>query len=148
MEITVTRANNFDIDVVAELFDGYRQFYRKPQDINGAKAFITDRLTQNDSVIFLAKEGETALGFVQLYPIFTSVRMGKLWLLNDLFVSEMARKKGIGKLLMENAMSFSAESGAKGLMLQTEISNVNAQVLYENLGFVKDTECYYYNFDH
>lgn len=148
MEISITRAGNSDIENVAELFDGYRQFYRKPSDLKGAQAFITERLTQNDSVIFLAKEGNIAVGFVQMYPIFTSVRMGKLWLLNDLFVSKTARKKGIGKLLMETAIEFSEKSGAKGLMLQTEISNENAQALYENLGFVKDTECYYYNFDH
>lgn len=148
MEISITRAGNADIENVAELFDGYRQFYRKPSDLKGAHAFITERLTQNDSVIFLAKQGNVAVGLVQLYPIFTSVRMGKLWLLNDLFVSKTARKNGIGKLLMETAIDFSEKSGAKGLMLQTEISNVNAQALYENLGFVKDTECYYYNFDH
>jgi hypothetical protein len=44
-------ANKNDLNEVAELFDAYRIFYKKPSDIDGAKEFISERITNNDSRI-------------------------------------------------------------------------------------------------
>ena len=65
------RATLTDLSALASLFDAYRVFYKKASDINGAKSFLTERLTRDESVIFVVVDDGELLGFVQLYPIFS-----------------------------------------------------------------------------
>ena len=145
MTRSIIRATIEHLDLVAPLFDGYRQFYKQPSNLDGARMFIKDRLIRHESVIFLALLDETAVGFTQLYPSFSSTSMQRLWILNDLFVAPAGRRSGIGEALLERARQFAVESGAKGLMLETAVTNTTAQRLYERLGWVRDTEYYAYN---
>jgi len=51
MSIIRTRiATLADLEVIAPLFDAYRQFYEKPSDLALAKSFIGNRLQSNVSV--------------------------------------------------------------------------------------------------
>src|SRR5689334_17316581 len=93
----VTPAFLGDIESLAEMFDLYRQFYRQEPNPQGARRFLAERIVNKESVIFFSKQNEIATGFVQCYPIFTSVGMQRLWLLNDLFVKEDFRGQGISK---------------------------------------------------
>jgi ribosomal protein S18 acetylase RimI-like enzyme len=70
--------------------------------------------------------------------------MKRAWVLNDLFVLEEYRKLGAGKALVTAAREMAKADNAKWIMLQTHADNVNAQALYEKLGFEKDTTFYYY----
>jgi ribosomal protein S18 acetylase RimI-like enzyme len=136
----IRQATSSDLDLVAPLFDAYRQFYQLAPDLAVARAFIAERLGQGDSVIFIATEGAEALGFVQLYPVFssTAARPGRLWLLNDLYVTAVARGKGTGRALMERARKHAIGTNATGLFLQTARDNIQAQRLYEALGYQRD----------
>lgn len=134
-----------DIDELAVLFDGYRVFYDQPSDLALAKSFLNERIEKQQSIIFLARnDQQKAVGFVQLYPIFSSVSAKQSLLLNDLFVDESARGTGAGKALMNAAKDYAKETQACWIMLQTHISNKTAQGLYESLGYQRDEECYYY----
>ena len=149
--ITIIQVDVEEVELVAPLFDAYRQFYRSEPDIEGATDFLTERLGNNESVIFLALIGEgeqqTPVGFTQLYPLFSSTRMKSLWLLNDLFVAPEWRRFGVGRALLEHARLFAEESGAAGLMLETAVDNTPAQALYESLGWVRETKFYTYNLE-
>jgi GNAT superfamily N-acetyltransferase len=146
MTHSIVRASVEHLDWVAPLFDGYRQFYKHPSNLDGARQFIKDRLIRHESVIFLALlDEDVAVGFTQLYPSFSSTSMQRLWILNDLFVAPKGRRQGIGEALLERARQFAAEDGAKGLMLETAVTNTTAQKLYERLGWKRDTEYYVYN---
>lgn len=148
MRFSVRRAVIDDVALVAPLFDAYRVFYEQPSDLDAAAAFLRERLAHDESAIFLAEDPDrTALGFVQLYPLFASTTTppGKFWLLNDLFVIESARKHGVGRALMERAERLARESGAVGLTLSTAIENLRAQRLYESMGFRRDTRFFVYN---
>jgi GNAT superfamily N-acetyltransferase len=142
--MTVIRATTDHREALAPLFDAYRVFYGKGSDIQGANNFISDRLRQGDSVIFLATLGNQAAGFVQLYPTFTSVAMKRLWILNDLFVSPPHRGKGIAGSLMQTAERFAREEGAAGLMLETQVGNTKAQALYTQRGWRRSDDYFTY----
>jgi GNAT superfamily N-acetyltransferase len=136
----VRQAGLADVDAVAPLFDAYRQFYQQPSDPALARAFIAERLAHSESVIFLAERDGQAVGFVQLYPLFssTAARPRRLWLLNDLFVSPSARGGGVARALMDRARRLGEETGAVGLELVTARTNAPAQRLYESLGWRQD----------
>ncbi len=141
----IIRAEIKHADLIAPLFDSYRQFYKAPSDPEASGRFISERLTKDESVIFLAMDGERALGFVQLYPLFASVALQSLWLLNDIFVDPAARKQSVGEGLMKHAEQFASESNSHGLYLRTATDNFPAQRLYERCGWVRDDKFYRYD---
>lgn len=142
--ITIIRAYPEHAEQIAPLFDGYRQFYGQVSDIAAARQFVLERLKQDESVIFLALDGEQGVGFTQLFPSFSSVSMRRLWILNDLFVASAARRRGVARALLEQARQFAIETQAKGLVLETAIDNP-AQHLYEALGWQRGTDFYLYS---
>ena len=144
-EIRTVRAEVDDLEALVPLFDGYRRFYRQPSDLQGARAFLAERIKRNESVIFLAMQDGAAVGFTQLYPLFSSVSMQRLWLLNDLFVAPEARRSGAGRALLERAERWAKETGSKGLTLSTEVTNAAAQHVYETAGWTKDDEFVHYH---
>ena len=141
MSIAVRQATIHDLDLVAPLFDDYRQFYGQPADLGLAQRFLRERFQHHESVVLLAmdEEGEGA-GFVQLYPLFSSVRAARTYLLNDLFVAPMARRRGVAAALMHEAMDYARAVGAVGMSLSTAHANEPAQRLYESLGWKRDEQ--------
>jgi ribosomal protein S18 acetylase RimI-like enzyme len=140
----IIRAQREQLDQVAPLFDQYRQFYKQTPDAAAARAYIEQRLTNGDAVIFLATEKDEALGFVQLYPSLASISMKPIWILYDLFVAPIARKTGVGRSLMDRARRHAEETGACQVILETATDNHSAQRLYEKLGYKRDDEFYRY----
>lgn len=138
--ISILRATANHVDLAAPLFDQYRQFYRQRTDPSAAALFLKERLQRQESVVFLALVGRTAVGFMQLYPLFSSIALKPHWLLNDLFVALAARKKGIATQLLIAAHQFAVSTGAQGLSLETAIDNIAAQALYKKLGWKRDQE--------
>ncbi len=137
-----------DLDALIELFEAYRRFYRAPADAKGARRFLLERLERGDATILLARsDAGEAVGFTQLYPSFSSVRMLRLWILNDLFVVREARGQGIGRALMDAARRRAREAGVSILALATERNNHLAKGLYESSGYVLDTEFDHYELD-
>jgi GNAT superfamily N-acetyltransferase len=142
--LSIIRATLDHLDLLAPLFDGYRQFYRQPGDLESARRFLFERLDNDDSVLFLALHDQRGVGFTQLYPAFSSVSMRRLWLLNDLFVDPTARGLGVGETLLIRAQAWALETNAKGLVLETEVTNTTAQHLYEKLGWQREPTSYHY----
>ena len=135
MSLVVRRADARDLDQLALLFDGYRQFYQQASDIAGARNFLAERMCCSESTVLIAEHGNVAIGFTQLYPLFSSVRMGRTWLLNDLFVTPDARRLGAARALLDAACTFARGAGALGLELETGSDNITAQALYRNAGW-------------
>jgi ribosomal protein S18 acetylase RimI-like enzyme len=148
MSLHALRADATHLDAVAALFDAYRSFYQQPSNLEQSRAFIAERMAASESAIFLAQdENGEALGFVQLYPTFSSIDAHRTWLLSDLFTAPAARGRGVGRLLMNTARDFALATGAKGLVLETATDNFTAQGLYESLGYVRDSGYYTYVLD-
>jgi GNAT superfamily N-acetyltransferase len=146
--IKIRTATIEDLKFVVELFDKYRVFYEKESDKEKAMEFISDRLQLNDSKIFVAEtDDKNLVGFVQLYPIFSSTRMKRLWLLNDLFVNNEERGKGISKQLIETAKELCKQTNACGLILETAKTNSIGNELYPKVGFSIDNDHNYYSWE-
>ena len=142
------QANINDIPKLSLLFDAYRVFYEKETDIQQATIFLSERINNNESVIFVAEDDNHILiGFVQLYPIFSSTRMKRLWLLNDLFVDENQRSKGISIALIEEAKKLCKASESCGMILETAKTNDIGNNLYPKTGFELDNDHNYYSWN-
>lgn len=144
--ITVRQAVLSDIEELVPLFDGYRQFYGRTSDLEAARGFLLARFNHSESVLFIAHEGNIPVGFTQLYPSFSSAALARTFILNDLYVSESSRRKGVGALLIAAVVDFAKSLGAARLTLSTETTNEAAQALYQSLGWKKDEQFLVYHY--
>lgn len=142
--MTIRKGTINDLEELVVLFDDYRVFYKMTSDIESARTFLSNRILQNESEIFVAEFENKLVGFVQLYPLFSSTRMKKLWLLNDLFVNPNYRNKGISIALIEEAKKLCINTNACGMMLETAKSNIVGNNLYPKTGFELDKDHNYY----
>ena len=133
-----------DSEKIGEVFDLYRQFYKKNPDKIISIEYIKQRLTNKESTIFFVEEDNVCIGIVQLYVTFDSLELSKKIILYDLFVRSEYRKKGIGAMLMDASKDFAENNGITGIELSPAISNGTAQRLYESLGYERDNEFYNY----
>ncbi|MEO8621417.1 MAG: GNAT family N-acetyltransferase [bacterium] len=141
--VEVVHARHKDAEVVAPLFDLYRQFYGAESDITAARAFLRHRLMRDESVVLVVRHAtdiRTAIGFAQLYHSFSSLALMPTLVLNDLFVASDWRGRGVGKRLIEATVAFGIRAGASMIELSTQHTNQRALALYGSLGFVRDTE--------
>ncbi|WP_338767071.1 GNAT family N-acetyltransferase [Bernardetia sp. ABR2-2B] len=146
--ITTRKALIQDLENLNTLFDAYRIFYKKKSDVEASRQFLKERIENNESEIFVAQCSENNIeklvGFVQLYPIFSSTRLKRFWLLNDLFVDKDFRGKGISVLLIDEAKKLAIQTDSVGLMLETDKNNIEGNHLYPKTGFELDTEHNFY----
>lgn len=143
-KVEIRRARAKDLGAVAPLFTAYRRFYRQKRNPEADRAFLRERLENDESVVLLAEIGGEPVGFIQLYPSFSSVALKKVWILNDLYTAKEARRQGVGTALLEHARAFAAETGARGLVLETTPDNEPAHRLYEELGWKRDQHFHYF----
>jgi ribosomal protein S18 acetylase RimI-like enzyme len=134
--ITVRRAQPADLERLVPLFEGYRAFYRCDPNERAAREFLSNRLRREDSVVFVAiDETGKGIGFVQLYPVFSSLQMRPAWILNDLFVAPDRRGQHLSRRLMNAARDHALETSAASITLETAPENHTARRLYESLGY-------------
>lgn len=148
MASIITQADVTDSHDVAVLFNEYRQFYGCDDNFVAAQQFIHTRLFEPSSVVFIARDHQgLGLGFVQLYPCFSSLRLAPILILNDVFVTQHARCVGIGRALVQRAARYAKEQNISYLILETQRDNRRAQGLYEALGFVRNQDFFTYELE-
>jgi len=133
--LSIVTATLDTLEDLIPLFDAYRVFYGQESDPQAARAFLLERFLLRESVVFMAYSGETAVGFTQLYPLFSSTALKRVWLLNDLYVAPELRGQRVGELLIERALEHARLSGAARVELATAHTNLSGQKLYERMEF-------------
>ena len=80
MNCEIVLADITRLEDAAILFDQYRQFYKQTSNISVARCFLSERMKNNESIIYLAIDPaqKKAVGFMQLYPSFSSISIQKL----------------------------------------------------------------------
>ncbi|MDA0668216.1 MAG: GNAT family N-acetyltransferase [Planctomycetota bacterium] len=145
----ILRATLEHLDSLVPLFDGYRAFYAQDSAVDSARSYLKKRLELDEAVVFMAfsaADAVQALGFVLLYPHFSSVSLKRVWILNDLFIDPAARRQGVANRLLATAEAFGCQNQAKGLQLETDKVNFKAKALYESRGWILDCELDHYSF--
>jgi len=143
----IQKATIKHLESLNDLFDQYRRFYKKTSDLEGSRQFLRERIEKSESEIYLAWDGNIATGFAQLFPVFSSTRLARLWILNDLFVHPDHRGKGISKALIDRAKQLCRDSNACGMYLETGKGNDIGNQLYPATNFNLMDSVNFYEWD-
>jgi GNAT superfamily N-acetyltransferase len=134
----ISRASRDDVAAIVPLFDAYRSFFTNGQRDEASRRFLEDRFSNGDSVIFVARTGEDAVGFIQLYPLWSSWHCRRIWFLSDLYVAEAARKRGLGRRLVKRAIEYARTTHAASIMVELPRREPHLTDFYTQLGFRLD----------
>ena len=140
----IKEATIADLKAVVEIVMKYRDFYGvEEQSREDVEAFIKCRFENQQSKVFIAtSENSEVIGFVQLYPSYSTVSLRPQWILNDFYVEKNYRKQGYGTKLMESVKSYFKDC-AKGFILVTDKDNVTAKSFYDKNGWETGTYDFY-----
>ncbi|HEY1681307.1 MAG TPA: GNAT family N-acetyltransferase [Candidatus Tumulicola sp.] len=139
MQPAVRRATFADSESLAPVFDAYRTFFTGASDPDGSRAFLSDRLQREESVVFGAFDGERTAGFLQLYPLFSSWYAKRQWFLSDLFVDPEYQRRGIARRLLDASTQFARETQSRSVLVELPFSEPHLIKLYEAAGYGRDT---------
>lgn len=126
----------------------YQRFYEVERiDEDRNRAFFARFLSPSeDGMILVARtagddpaEAGELLGYACLYWHLSSLAAAEAVLMNDLFVLEAARGKGVGRALIEASAAVARERGAHSLEWATAPGNTRAQALYDSTGATRET---------
>ena len=145
MEISVRRAAEADLEALLPLVRSYRVFYEQEPDESRERSFLQKHLRDATSTLFVALAGARAVGFVQLFESWSTVRLAPVLILEDLFVEPAWRGGGIGRSLVYAALAYARENGAASMSLETAMTNEQAQRVYEREGWQRERRFLKYN---
>jgi len=145
VRLEITRATIDDLEALLPLVTAYRMFYQRDPDPPREREFIERHLREDRSVVFLASDGDTAVGFVQIFQTYSTVWLGPSLILEDLFVTPEARGSGAATKLIERAEAYAREIRAVGMFLETAMDNTVAQRVYERAGWTRENRFFKYN---
>ena len=135
----VEQAQPADLSELVPLFDGYRSYFAGGEP-DGSQEFLEERLRLQDSVIFVARQADAMIGFVQLYPIFSSWYVRRVWFLSDLFVADPSRGQGVAQALLEHVREFLEEGEGRSVMVELPRREPHLYKLYERAGYTRDPD--------
>jgi ribosomal protein S18 acetylase RimI-like enzyme len=139
----IIKATLEHLDLLAPLFVKYREFYGELPFPDSSREFLEKRLTRDESVIYLAMpidDDKKVLGFCQLYPSYSSLSLKRVWILNDIYVAEDARRQLVADHLMRAAKKMAKDTHAVRMRVSTSSNNAVAHKVYESIGFREDTQ--------
>lgn len=133
------------IDKCVNVVEEYREFCGFKPSPEETTGFFKNILTENEATTFIAiSEEDEVMGFVNLYPSYSTLALSKIWILNDLGVSRDFKRIGVAQTLIRESIKFAKNTGAIRIELKTDKTNLNAQRLYSEIGFKIDQDNIYY----
>lgn len=73
-------------------------------------------------------------------PSYSSLSLKRVWILNDIFVAEDARRQLVADRLLQTARKMAEQTQAVRMRVATSRDNEVAQKVYESIGFVEDEQ--------
>ena len=140
MQIAIEHMRAEYFDEVARLYHSYREYFAAgaASDPALSATFLKDRIARSECVLFVALADGRAVGFINLYPLWSSWYCKRIWFVSDLYVDDSARRRGAAALLVERAKAFAKDSGASSMMVELPKNEPHLYKFYANLGFIKD----------
>lgn len=136
--LTIRAIDRADHERWLPLWDGYNAFYGRsgptalPRDVT---AVTWSRFFDANEPVYalVAESGGELLGLAHYLLHRTTTAIAPLCYLNDLFTSEAARGKGVGRALIQAVYDDAKRLGAARVYWQTHETNATAQALYDKV---------------
>jgi GNAT superfamily N-acetyltransferase len=137
----ISRVGPDDLDELLPLLRAYCDFYEaSPSDeaLRHQSRMLIDDPDREGLQLIARDSNGRAIGFATLYWTWSTTDAARIGVMNDLFVAEPARGKGLAERLIEACRSECAPRGAGRLTWQTAPDNLRAQAVYDRVGGTRE----------
>jgi GNAT superfamily N-acetyltransferase len=140
-EYSIQPVGEADAEDVLVLMRAYCDFYEvSPTDadlLTIVRALIADPVHEGLQLLARSSTGQAA-GFATLYWSWSTTEAGRIGVMNDLFVAEEARGRGLADQLIYQCRDECTRRGARRLTWQTAPDNLRAQAVYDRVGATRE----------
>ena len=138
--IEIRPARTEEIEEMLPLIRAYCEFYETRPNDEGLREMFRTLITEpSQGAVFVARDGDRAVGFATLDWKWSSLKAARMGYLEDLYVDPEARGKGIADALIEVCAERCRELGMPAMAWQTAPDNHRAQQVYNRTGAEFDT---------
>jgi len=129
---------------LSQLLNAHRMAQGKADDQPAVAHYLFERIINHEALIFLALDDEKApapqgQGFLMLYPTYSAQSLMPVWILGELYVTPSARRQGVARSLIQEALALVHQRGDEGLILNIAQDNGAGRQLLTALGFQAQT---------
>ncbi|MGB5818062.1 MAG: GNAT family N-acetyltransferase [Saonia sp.] len=137
METLFTEAKDHDIPIILEMMGTFNAIDDYPFDPETRYKNLSE-LMGNPGLgsIFLIRNQECIIGYIVLTFGYSFEYQGRDAFIDEFFIKEDFRNRGIGKTTLGFIERASEKLGINAIHLEVENHNVNANSLYLNKGFI------------
>jgi GNAT superfamily N-acetyltransferase len=146
LRLTVRQAVLGDVEALLPLFEDNRQFRGHEAAPQASRVFLQERIGRNETVVFLAHEGDALIGFTQMYLTYSSLLLAPVFLIDELWVLAPYRKLGVGTELEAAAIEYATAAGAVRLSMSTSTGDAVPQSVYAAAGWMRSHNHVYHFF--
>lgn len=135
-DIHVRNPQESDIEVLTDLMYEYIvDFYESPKPAIGKLHDLIGMLLDGkEGVQFVAVKDGNIVGFATLYFTYSTTRVSKIVIMNDLYVVEEMRGNGVAEKLFQACTTYKNEHHYAAMVWETAKDNKRAQRFYEKMG--------------
>jgi GNAT superfamily N-acetyltransferase len=135
-EVEIAPITAEEFEELLPLIAAYQRFYEVEEisDERNRAFFRRFLAPSEDGLLLGARSDGRLIGYACLYWHFSSTEACESVLMNDLYVDEAARGKGVGRALIEASAEVARERGVPFVEWSTAPDNHTAQRLYDSLG--------------
>lgn len=138
---TIQRVGPADLDEVLGLMRSYCDFYEVAPSDGDLETIIAALIDdpQREGLQLLARDSDArAVGFATIYWSWSTTDACRIGVMNDLFVDQRARGRGLADQLIDACRAECARQGARRLTWQTAPDNLRAQAVYDRVGATRE----------
>ena len=137
MDLHIREAEISDSALVLSFIKELAEFERMGKEVTTTEAELRESLFQKRQAnVLIAEIDGNPAAFALFYPVYSTFSGRQNLFLEDLFVKEEYRGKGIGKALMKQLAKIALQRGAKRLDWYVLEDNKSGSRFYKHLGAV------------
>ncbi len=134
-DVKVLLADPAYVEEIAQL---HHQAFSDPEEtLDVSRRYITEALKDSDGLLYILLKEAQVIG------VCTVDLSGNSNYLYGLAIAEAYRGQGYGSYLVKSVVNQLIAQNDKAFQIAVEDSNIGAKLLYENIGFVKQTQVVY-----
>ena len=136
INIKIRKARRSDSKAILKLITELAEFEKlNPPDRSANKRLIKEAFSKNPSFrILLAETKKEVIGYAFYFFTYSSFLARKTLYLEDIFISDKYRNKGVGKLIFKRLIRLAEKSDCGRMEWVVLDWNINAIKFYDKLG--------------
>ena len=148
MSVHVKKASEKEISVIVILLREFAEFENLSEFCEVTEEKLKDAMFGENAFVegLITFDGETPIGYTLFYPNFASFRGQKGLYLEDIYIKQDCRGKGVGEMMLRHLARIAKERGCERIDFQVPDWNTPAIKFYEKLGAKRDEEERHFKF--